>query len=109
MLRRLLHTPRRPYSLINICLLAAFTQAQTTAVDSAKLARLLERGRETNSDAVIVTQDGKALAEEYYGKPVAVRVVRNGAGYRRETDVFQDFLQLAAGLAGREVSAPPVR
>ncbi|HEX8638095.1 MAG TPA: serine hydrolase domain-containing protein [Pyrinomonadaceae bacterium] len=36
---------------------------------SAKLAHLVERGRETNSDAVIVIQDGKVLAEEYYGKP----------------------------------------
>jgi CubicO group peptidase (beta-lactamase class C family) len=43
--------------------------AQTTAVDRAKLAWLLERGRQTNSDAVIVIQDGKVLAEEYCGKP----------------------------------------
>lgn len=43
--------------------------AQSNKIDSAKLARLLERGRETHSDAVIVIQDGKILAEEYYGKP----------------------------------------
>jgi CubicO group peptidase (beta-lactamase class C family) len=45
-------------------------QGQTTAVDPVKLARLIERGRETNSDAVIVIQDGKVLAQEYYGKPI---------------------------------------
>ena len=44
-------------------------EAQTIAVDNIKLARLLERGRETSSDALIVIQDGKVLAEEYYGKP----------------------------------------
>ena len=59
------------YSLISIyiCFLAVFCQAQIQNVDSAKLARLVERGRETNSDAVIVIQNGKVLAEEYYGKP----------------------------------------
>jgi CubicO group peptidase (beta-lactamase class C family) len=44
-------------------------QAQTATVDPAKLSRLIGRGRETHSDAVIVIQDGKILAEEYYGKP----------------------------------------
>lgn len=58
------------YSLIYICFFAVFCQAQTTAVDPAKLARLLERGRETSSDAIIVIQNGKVLAEEYYGKPI---------------------------------------
>jgi CubicO group peptidase (beta-lactamase class C family) len=43
--------------------------AQTIKVDQSKLARLIERGRATNSDAVIVIQDGKVLTEEYYGKP----------------------------------------
>ena len=42
---------------------------QIIVVDSKKLARLIERGKETSSDAVIVIQDGKVLAEEYYGKP----------------------------------------
>ncbi|MDQ4120347.1 MAG: beta-lactamase family protein [Acidobacteriota bacterium] len=57
------------FSLFLFCLFALFSQAESQIVDSAKLARLLERGRETNSDAVIVIQDGKILAEEYYGKP----------------------------------------
>jgi CubicO group peptidase (beta-lactamase class C family) len=57
------------YCLIYICFFAIFCQAQTTGIDSAKLTRLLERGRETNSDAIIVFQDDKILAEEYYGKP----------------------------------------
>jgi len=56
-------------SVFYICLFAVFCQAQTAPVDPAKLARLLERGKETNSDAVIVIQNGKVLAEEYYGKP----------------------------------------
>jgi len=56
-------------SVIYICLFAVFCQAQTAPVDPAKLARLLERGKETNSDAVIVIHNGKVLAEEYYGKP----------------------------------------
>jgi CubicO group peptidase (beta-lactamase class C family) len=56
-------------SLIYICFLSLFCQAQMPAVDAAKLARLIERGRETGSDAVIVIQNGKILAEEYYGKP----------------------------------------
>jgi CubicO group peptidase (beta-lactamase class C family) len=42
---------------------------QASKVDSEKLAELIERGRKTHSDAVIVIQDGKVLAEEYYGKP----------------------------------------
>jgi CubicO group peptidase (beta-lactamase class C family) len=57
------------YSFIYICFFAVVCQAQTAAVEPAKLARLLERGKETHSDAVIVIQNGKVLAEEYYGKP----------------------------------------
>lgn len=43
--------------------------AQTLGVDRAKLLRLIERGRETHSDGLVVIQDGKILAEEYFGKP----------------------------------------
>lgn len=43
--------------------------AQLPKVDPKGLVRLLERGRETHSDAVIVIQNGNILAEEYYGKP----------------------------------------
>jgi CubicO group peptidase (beta-lactamase class C family) len=68
-MRCLSHLSRLTYSLIYICLFAVVCEAQTPAVDPAKLARLLERGKETNSDAVIVIQNGKVLAEEYYGKP----------------------------------------
>ncbi len=39
-----------------------------TKIDSEKLKHLIEGGKETNSDAVIVIQDGKTLVEEYYGK-----------------------------------------
>lgn len=55
-------------SLVCICFFAVFCHAQISAVDSAKLAKLIERGRQTNSDAVIVIQNGSILAEEYYGK-----------------------------------------
>lgn len=54
--------------IIYICFVSSVF-GQYITVDSAKLARLLARGRETHSDAVIVIQDGKILAEEYYGKP----------------------------------------
>lgn len=54
--------------IIYICFVGSVF-GQYTTVDSAKLTRLLERGRGTHSDAVIVIQDGKVLAEEYYGKP----------------------------------------
>lgn len=46
--------------------------SQLPQVDPIKLSQLIERGRETHSDGVIVIQDGKILAEEYYGKPKGV-------------------------------------
>src|SRR5687768_6743960 len=55
--------------LILLFVFVISSAGQAGAVDSLKLARLLERGRETNSDALIVIQNGKVLAEEYYGKP----------------------------------------
>ncbi len=60
---------RIKYCLIYICFFAVCCQAQNATTDSAKLTRLLERGKETHSDAVIVIQNGKVLAEEYFGKP----------------------------------------
>ena len=54
--------------LICICISAVYCQAQDT-IDNSKLAVLLERGRQTHSDAVIVIQNDRVLAEEYYGKP----------------------------------------
>lgn len=38
-------------------------------IDPARLQRLIDRGRATHSDAVIVIQDGRTIVEEYYGKP----------------------------------------
>jgi CubicO group peptidase (beta-lactamase class C family) len=42
-------------------------------------------------------------------KIVALRVVRNSKEYNWETDGFNDFLQLAAGLTGEKTTAPPVQ
>ncbi|HEX8638400.1 MAG TPA: hypothetical protein VF692_10080, partial [Pyrinomonadaceae bacterium] len=42
-------------------------------------------------------------------KIVAVRVVRNDDDYNWQTDGFDGFLQLAAGLTGQTVSAAPVQ
>lgn len=65
-------------SLIYIFFLSLFCLAQAPGVDPAKLARLTERGRETNSDAVIVIQNGKVVAEEYYGKPKGAVYIASG-------------------------------
>jgi CubicO group peptidase (beta-lactamase class C family) len=54
--------------LILLFVFVISSSGQTGTVDSLKLARLLERGRETNSDALIVIQNGKVLVEQYYGK-----------------------------------------
>lgn len=67
-MKHLRHTSHLlPFFLLFVFVISS--SGQTVPVDSAKLARLLERGGETNSDAVIVIQNGKVLAEEYYGKP----------------------------------------
>lgn len=42
-------------------------------------------------------------------KLAAVRVVRNDADYNRNTDSFDDFLQMAAGLTEQTIGAPPVQ
>lgn len=52
------------------CFITSYSQLPQ--VDSVKLKHLVERGRETHSDGVIVIQNGKILAEEYYGKPKGV-------------------------------------
>lgn len=42
-------------------------------------------------------------------KLIAVRVVRNDADYNWDTDGFNDFLQLAAGLTGEKIGSPPAQ
>lgn len=55
--------------LIVVLLTSAIVGEAQTTIDRAKLAKLVERGRETHSDGLVVIQDGKILAEEYFGKP----------------------------------------
>ncbi len=52
-----------------LSLVAATTAFAQIGAENVKLAELVKRGKETNSDAVIVIQDGKIVVEEYYDKP----------------------------------------
>ena len=55
--------------MIYLLTVSFVTGQNFSKVDREKLTRLIERGRQTNSDAVIVIQNGKVLAEEYYDQP----------------------------------------